>query len=268
MSGNVGGTGAIEPTGPQPAKPGTEMAAGFSETRVGRLVWFGIGLIALLLFIARFIGGWWFEKWEGLHICLLFLACGLLLYGSFLIEGIILVASKVEEYDEEAMDRAMRDRYGPADNIRATLIYVKRKIDPILIGQPLVAISITLLFDSIVEMAGLHLDPKGVPVATNAQTLPQWTIWLLSSSLISGALSAALVYWVGQLLQAQRDRVHASSFGGPGGEDAGAALSPWHRHAGEDCGTVASSVLSQADRVAGRRQENLRIPGGRFRLFR
>jgi hypothetical protein len=197
MSGNNGTDHAIVLTSPEPAELNEELRVEFG---LGVVAWSVIGLIALVLFIARFVGGWWYENWDYLHIGGLFLICGLLLYGSFLIEGIIIVASKVEEFDEDAMDRAMRDRYGPADTIRATLIYVKREIGPILIGQPLVAISITLLFDSIVEMAGLHLDPKGVPVTASAQTLPQWIIWLLSSSLVSGALSAALVYWLGQLL--------------------------------------------------------------------
>ena len=175
-------------------------------------LWALIVASCLTLFVARFIVALVYESWNVWAVAWLFGICVVLLYGSFLIEGIILAASKIEEYDEDVTVRKMNQLY-PTDNISTTLIYVKRKTQDILVGQPLVAIGITLLFNSIIETVGLHRNPDGTLVSTLAgEQLPRTVTYLMSSSLVSGILSAALIYWFAQLLPQSLGKQNAIEF--------------------------------------------------------
>lgn len=111
------------------------------------------------------------------------------------------------------MLKRMQQEYGAADTIGNTLSFVKEKIDGLLVGQPLVAIGITLAFDGILEHAGLQLKPDGTPVSAAALAiLPPFVVYLMSSSLVSGIVSAALIYWFAQLLPQSLGKRNAVEF--------------------------------------------------------
>jgi hypothetical protein len=172
------------------------------------VVWAIIVCFLIVLFSARIFAAWFYDGLPVVTIAILLLLCCGLLYVSFLIEGIILAAAKIEEYDKDSIARRIVDEYGPADTINTTLLFVKEKISDILVGQPVIAIAITLAFGTVIDEFGLRTDP----VAKEAAGLPHLVIALLSSALVSGIIATAIIYWASQLLPQSLGKRNAVEF--------------------------------------------------------
>jgi len=92
-----------------------------------RILWTVAFAATLLLFISRFIISTMYGANDIFRSSIYFGICIFLLYLSFIIEGIILAISKIEDYDEDATIVEMRHRHGASDTLGPNLLKMKRK---------------------------------------------------------------------------------------------------------------------------------------------
>jgi hypothetical protein len=134
------------------------------------------------------------SSWRYALFC--FVACLILLGLSFLVEGIILAVSKIEDYDEEATVATFKKQFGDADALGPGLVSLKHKSDRVLVGQPLIAIALAFLFNGVLNAMAVRTQTACPMVPTRLRFL----LVLYSDGFVSVGVSTMLIYWVSQVL--------------------------------------------------------------------
>ncbi len=134
--------------------------------------------------------------------------CLFLLYISFIVEGIVLAVSKIEDYDDKVTIRTFKDYFGIADVLGPSLVRVKRKADGVLMGQPLIAIVVAFLFNGVLDSASI----PDAAVCTFVSPHYLFVFRLYSSGFFSIVVTTMLIYWLSQVLPQSIGKRSAAAF--------------------------------------------------------